>query len=176
MYRLSLIPESSRQSKIVIGYKYGWWDFRIKFLISSEMISHFEKAILFIRFRVFVIFSKIPRGIWKISFYMLSYICILSKNHSRSLLSFFLIGTPTFNHVVSSCSFGHERFPFGPFVYCWPFLGNSCFIALSESFSMTLKVWSVLHIQLNGWKGLEPLAIRLFHWTQVLMSNNFWIC
>ena len=35
----------------------------------------------------------------KISFYMLSYMCTLSKNHSRSLLNFFLIGTPTLNHV-----------------------------------------------------------------------------
>ena len=74
-------------------------DLRRQILVASEMIFHFEKAILFIRFRVFVIFSKIPRGIWKISFYMLSYICILSKNHSRSLLSFFLIGTPTLSHV-----------------------------------------------------------------------------
>ena len=31
---------------------------------------------------------------------MLSYICILSKNHSRSLLNFFLIGTPTLNRVT----------------------------------------------------------------------------
>ena len=75
------------------------FDLRRQILVASEMIFHFEKAILFIRFRVFVIFSKIPRGIWKISFYMLSYICILSKNHSRSLLNFFLIGTPTLNHV-----------------------------------------------------------------------------
>ena len=74
-------------------------DFKRQILLASEMIFHFEKAILFIRFRVFVIFSKIPRGIWKISFYMLSYICILSKNHSRSLLNFFLIGTPTLNRV-----------------------------------------------------------------------------
>ena len=74
-------------------------DLRSQILVASEMIFHFEKAILFIRFRVFVIFSKIPRGIWKISFYMLSYICILSKNHSRSLLNFFLIGTPTLNRV-----------------------------------------------------------------------------
>ena len=74
-------------------------DFRRQILVASEMIFHFEKAILFIRFRVFVIFSKIPRGIWKISFSMLSYICILSKNHSRSLLNFFLIGTPTLNCV-----------------------------------------------------------------------------
>ena len=80
-------------------------DFKRQILIASEMIFHFEKAILFIRFRVFVIFSKIPRGIWKISFYMLSYICILSKNHSRSLLNFFLIGTPTLNHVLKSKSF-----------------------------------------------------------------------
>ena len=38
-------------------------DLRNQILIESEMIFHFEKAILFIRFRVFVIFSKIPRGI-----------------------------------------------------------------------------------------------------------------
>ena len=38
-------------------------DFKRQILIASEMIFHFEKAILFIRFRVFVIFSKIPRGI-----------------------------------------------------------------------------------------------------------------
>ena len=76
-------------------------DSKRQILVASEMIFHFEKAILFIRFRVFVIFSKIPRGIWKISFYMLSYICILSKNHSRSLLNFFLIGTPTLNRVHS---------------------------------------------------------------------------
>ena len=74
-------------------------DLRRQILVASEMIFHFEKTILFIRFRVFVIFSKIPRGIWKISFYMLSYICILSKNYSNSLLNFFLIGTPTLNHV-----------------------------------------------------------------------------
>ena len=74
-------------------------DLKRQFLVGSKMTFHFEKAILFIRFRVFVIFSKIPRGIWKISFYMLSYICILSKNHSRSLLNFFLIGTPTLNRV-----------------------------------------------------------------------------
>ena len=83
-------------------------DLRNQILVASEMIFHFEKAILFIRFRVFVIFSKIPRGIWKISFYMLSYICILSKNHSRSLLNFFLIGTPTLNCVkMILLSFAH---------------------------------------------------------------------
>ena len=66
-------------------------------LVASEMIFHFEKAILFIRFRVFVIFSKIPRGIWKISFYMFFYICILSRNHIRSLLNFFSIQNLTLN-------------------------------------------------------------------------------
>ena len=38
-------------------------ELRTEILVASEMIFHFEKAILFIRFRVFVIFSKIPRGI-----------------------------------------------------------------------------------------------------------------
>ena len=40
--------------------------------------------------------KKIP---WKIYFYKFCYICIPSKNHSRSLLIFFLIGTPTLNCV-----------------------------------------------------------------------------
>ena len=38
-------------------------DLRSQILVASEIIFHFEKAILFIRFRVFVTFSKIPRGI-----------------------------------------------------------------------------------------------------------------
>ena len=74
-------------------------DLNWQILVASEMIFYFERAILFIRFRVFVIFSKIPRGIWKISFYMLFYTYKLCKNGSRSLLNFFSIGNLTLNCV-----------------------------------------------------------------------------
>ena len=68
-------------------------------VIATKMMFHFAIPILSLNFRVFVLFSKIPRGIWKISFDMFSYTYILSKNHSRSLLNFFLIGNPTLNCV-----------------------------------------------------------------------------
>ena len=70
---------------------------------------HFAIPILSLNFRVFVIFSKIPRGIWKISFHMFSYTYILSKKHSRSLLNFFLIGNPTLNCVGWSVQLASQR-------------------------------------------------------------------
>ena len=69
-------------------------DLRRQILVASEMIFHFEKAILFIRFRVFVIFSKIPRGIWK--FFSIHLYSL--KNQGRSLS--FSIGNPTLNCVI----------------------------------------------------------------------------
>ena len=50
----------------------------------------------------FSFFSKIPRGIWKISFYMMFYKGILSKNHCEGLLNFFSIGNPSLNCVQMS--------------------------------------------------------------------------
>ena len=64
------------------------------------MLSAVLDGINCIRFRVFVIFSTIPHGIWKIYFDMFSYISKLSRNHSRSMLNFFPVWTPTLNCVI----------------------------------------------------------------------------
>ena len=54
-------------------------------------------------------FSKIPRGIGKISFDMVFYIGMLPRIHSKSLLTFFSIGNPNLNCVYYTARDKYSR-------------------------------------------------------------------
>ena len=77
---------------------------RISDVIECKMVFQSANPNLGIRFNIFLFFSKIPRRIWKISFYMSFNMYILPKIHCRSLLNFFLIQNPTLNCVWSKDS------------------------------------------------------------------------
>ena len=73
---------------------------RIYDLNEWKMVFQYAYPNLGTRFSIFSFFSKIPHGIWKIYFDMFSYISKLSRNHSRSMLNFFPVWTPTLNCVI----------------------------------------------------------------------------
>ena len=70
---------------------------RMYIVIECEMVFQSANTNLGTRIGIFCFFSKIPCGIWKISFYMFFYACILSRNHTKSLLNFFSIQNLTLN-------------------------------------------------------------------------------
>ena len=59
-------------------------------------------ASLIEKISIFSFFSKISRGIWKLSFYMNFYTYVECKTHIRSLLTFSSIQYPSLNRVVSN--------------------------------------------------------------------------
>ena len=102
---LDLIPGPLACKRIVLPLRHrdnqlNCLNLKVPILTRRKWSFIFYKSHFRFRFRVFVIYSNFPRGIWKISFYMLFYICIPSKSHNRSLLTFFPIGNPTLNCVT----------------------------------------------------------------------------
>ena len=123
------------------------------------MVFHFAILISCLNFRVFVNFSKIPRRIWKISFNMFSLTYILSKNHSRSLLNFFLIGNPTLNCVYGTL----EKMIKNPH-----HSRTSGEVCITDAFPIVALPLTLRFLSLYGYPPLSPLNL------QTATSLIFW--
>ena len=161
-----------------------------------EIIFFAANCNLVNRSMIFSFFSKIPRGFWKISFCMIFYTGMLTKNHSGSLLTFFSIENLSLNCVCKVLLLlftlikryvSQDIRTLLSFVYCWAL--NFWLVARQEAcYTIEPKRWLVSTISwflLFNWEYflatyssviVTRLACKKLIGFDVLLNGIFTLC